>query len=62
MTRGLIPPRTEQEYQGFRASFKYPCLRPATPQEAYELTKLAFELSREFEIPVIPQDYDAGFS
>lgn len=45
--------QTEQDTRVFGHFSNIPVLDPATPQEAYELTKLAFELSHEYEIPVI---------
>ncbi|RXA17422.1 indolepyruvate ferredoxin oxidoreductase subunit alpha [Methanosarcina sp. MSH10X1] len=45
--------QTEQDTRAFGHFANIPVLDPATPQEAYEMTKLAFELSHEFEIPVI---------
>ena len=45
--------QTEQDTRAFGHFANLPVLDPATPQEAYELTKLAFELSHEYEIPVI---------
>ncbi|MGB9938943.1 indolepyruvate ferredoxin oxidoreductase subunit alpha [Methanosarcina sp.] len=45
--------QTEQDTRAFGHFANIPVLDPATPQEAYELTKLAFELSHEFEIPII---------
>lgn len=45
--------QTEQDTRVFGHFANIPVLDLATPQEAYELTKLAFELSHEFEIPVI---------
>ncbi|HII79088.1 MAG TPA: indolepyruvate ferredoxin oxidoreductase subunit alpha, partial [Methanosarcina sp.] len=45
--------QTEQDTRAFGHFANIPVLDPATPQEAYELTKLAFELSHEFEVPVI---------
>lgn len=45
--------QTEQDTRVFGHFANVPVLDPATPQEAYELTKLAFELSHEFEVPVI---------
>lgn len=45
--------QTEQDTRVFGHFANIPVLDPANPQEAYELTKLAFELSHEFEIPVI---------
>jgi len=45
--------QTEQDTRVFGHFANIPVLDPANPQEAYELTKLAFELSHEFEVPVI---------
>lgn len=45
--------QNEQDTRAFGHFANIPVLDPATPQEAYELTKLAFKLSHEFEIPVI---------
>jgi len=45
--------QTEQDTRAFGHFANIPVLDPATPQEAYELTKLAFEISHEFETPVI---------
>ncbi|MGB9930134.1 MAG: thiamine pyrophosphate-dependent enzyme [Methanosarcina sp.] len=45
--------QTEQDTRVFGHFANIPVLDPANPQEAYELTKLAFEISHEFEIPVI---------
>ena len=41
--------QTEQDTRAFGHFANIPVLDPATPQEAYELTKLAFELSHEFQ-------------
>ncbi|MDD3043203.1 MAG: indolepyruvate ferredoxin oxidoreductase subunit alpha [Methanosarcinaceae archaeon] len=45
--------QTEQDTRVFGHFANIPVLDPATPQEAHALTLLAFELSHEFEIPVI---------
>lgn len=45
--------QTEQDTRVFGHFLNIPVLDPATPQEAYELTKLAFAVSHEYEIPVI---------
>lgn len=45
--------QTEQDTRSFGHFANIPVLDPATPQEAYKLTKLAFKLSHEFEIPII---------
>ncbi|WP_245747888.1 indolepyruvate ferredoxin oxidoreductase subunit alpha [Methanolobus profundi] len=45
--------QTEQDTRAFGNFSNIPVLDPATPQEAYDMTKLAFELSHELETPVI---------
>ncbi|AAM32330.1 MULTISPECIES: indolepyruvate ferredoxin oxidoreductase subunit alpha [Methanosarcina] len=45
--------QTEQDTRSFGHFANIPVLDPASPQEAYELTKLAFEISHQFEVPVI---------
>jgi indolepyruvate ferredoxin oxidoreductase, alpha subunit len=45
--------QTEQDTRVFGHYANIPVLDPANPQEAYEMTKLAFKLSHEFEIPII---------
>ncbi|NPE30138.1 indolepyruvate ferredoxin oxidoreductase subunit alpha [Methanococcoides sp. SA1] len=45
--------QTEQDTRAFGHFANIPVLDPSTPQEAYEMAKLAFKLSHEMEIPVI---------
>ncbi len=45
--------QTEQDTRVFGHFANIPVLDPATPQEAYDMTKLAFKLSHEMETPVI---------
>jgi indolepyruvate ferredoxin oxidoreductase alpha subunit len=50
---GCYSSQNEQDSRRYAYFAKIPCLDPSTPQEAYNLTKYAFELSEKFEIPVI---------
>ncbi|MDI3485929.1 MAG: indolepyruvate ferredoxin oxidoreductase, alpha subunit [Methanolobus sp.] len=45
--------QTEQDTRAFGHFSNIPVLDPSTPQEAYDMTKLAFKLSHELETPVI---------
>lgn len=45
--------QTEQDTRVFGHFANIPVLDPSTPQEAYDMTLLAFELSHEMETPVI---------
>ncbi|NOR54431.1 MAG: indolepyruvate ferredoxin oxidoreductase subunit alpha, partial [Candidatus Aminicenantes bacterium] len=45
--------QTEQDSRFFAMFAKVPVYDPATPQEAKEMMKEAFELSEEFQIPVL---------
>jgi indolepyruvate ferredoxin oxidoreductase alpha subunit len=45
--------QTEQDTRVFGHFLNIPVFDPSTPQEAYDMTKLAFELSHEMETPVI---------
>lgn len=45
--------QTEQDTRAFGHFSNIPVFDPSTPQEAYDMTKLAFELSHELETPVI---------
>ena len=45
--------QTEQDSRFLAFFAKIPVLEPATPKEAYEFSKFAFSLSKEFEIPVM---------
>jgi len=45
--------QTEQDSRFLSFFAKIPVLEPSTPKEAYEFSKEAFSLSKEFEIPVM---------
>ncbi len=45
--------QSEQDSRYYARMARLPMLEPANPQECLELTKFAFELSEEFEIPVL---------
>lgn len=45
--------QTEQDTRLFARFAKLPVLDPATPQDAYEMAKAAFDLSEELKLPVI---------
>jgi len=45
--------QTEQNSRGYTYLSRIPVLEPADPQECYDFTKLAYELSEKFNIPVI---------
>lgn len=45
--------QNEQDSRRYAHAAKIPCLDPATPQEAKEMVKYAFELSEKYEIPVM---------
>jgi len=45
--------QTEQNSRGYAYLSHIPMLEPADPQECYDFTKLAFEISEKFKIPVI---------
>ncbi len=45
--------QTEQDTRVFGSFANIPVFDPSTPQEAYDMTLLAFSLSRELETPVI---------
>jgi indolepyruvate ferredoxin oxidoreductase alpha subunit len=45
--------QSEQDSRGYAFLAKIPVLDPADPQECYEFTKLGFEISEKFNIPVI---------
>ncbi|MFH1261281.1 MAG: indolepyruvate ferredoxin oxidoreductase subunit alpha [Candidatus Micrarchaeota archaeon] len=48
---GWSSAQSEQDTRYFARMAKIPILEPSDPQECLDLTKLAFELSEEFEIP-----------
>ena len=45
--------QSEQDSRGYAYLSKIPVLDPSDPQECYEFTKLAFEMSEKFNTPVI---------
>ena len=50
---GPISSQTEQDTRRFAAFAKVPVLDPATPEQAFEMIKAAFELSERYGTPVI---------
>lgn len=50
---GPISSQTEQDTRRFAGFSKLPVLDPSTPEEAYRMTKYAFELSEKLSLPVI---------
>ena len=50
---GPISSQTEQDTRRFASFAKVPVLDPATPEQAYQMVKSAFELSERFHTPVI---------
>ena len=50
---GPISSQTEQDTRRFAAFAKVPVLDPATPEQAFDMIKAAFELSERFATPVI---------
>ncbi len=45
--------QNEQDTRKFAQFAKIPVLNPGTPQEALEMTKIAFEISEKLEVPII---------
>jgi len=45
--------QSEQDSRGYAYLSRIPMVEPADPQEAYEFTKLAYEISEKFNTPVI---------
>lgn len=45
--------QSEQDSRGYAYLSKIPVLDPSSPQECYNLTKLGYEISEKFNIPVI---------
>lgn len=45
--------QSEQDSRGYAYLAKIPVLEPTDPQDCYDFTKLAFEISEKFNIPVI---------
>ena len=50
---GPISSQTEQDTRRFAAFAKVPVLDPANPEQAFEMVKVAFDLSERFRTPVI---------
>ena len=50
---GPISSQTEQDTRRFAAFAKVPVLDPATPEQAFDMIKVAFELSERYHTPVI---------
>lgn len=50
---GMHSSQNEQDSRFFADFARVPCLEPATPQEAYEMTRVAFDLSERFQTPVV---------
>ena len=50
---GPISSQTEQDTRRFAAFAKVPVLDPATPEQAFDMVKAAFDLSERFRTPVI---------
>ena len=49
---GWSSAQTEQDTRYYARMLKMPMLEPSNPQECLDFTKLAFDISEEFEIPV----------
>ncbi len=45
--------QSEQDSRGYAYLSKVPVLEPSSPQECYDFTKLGFEISEKFKLPVI---------
>ncbi len=50
---GFNSSQTEQDSREFARFARIPVVDPATPQEAYDFTKVSSKISKEFEIPVM---------
>ena len=50
---GPISSQTEQDTRRFAAFAKVPVLDPATPEQAFDMMKAAFDLSERYQTPVI---------
>ncbi|MDV2990291.1 MAG: thiamine pyrophosphate-dependent enzyme [Dehalogenimonas sp.] len=50
---GIHSSQNEQDSRNYARLGRVPCLEPADSQEAYTFTRLAFELSEEFDTPVL---------
>ena len=50
---GMHSSQNEQDSRFYADFARVPCLEPADPQEAYEMTREAFELSERWHVPVM---------
>ncbi|MGA7617046.1 MAG: thiamine pyrophosphate-dependent enzyme [Thermoanaerobaculia bacterium] len=50
---GMHSSQNEQDSRYYADFARIPCLEPATPQEAYEMTLEAFDISERFRTPVL---------
>ena len=50
---GMHSSQNEQDSRYFADFARVPCLEPATQQEAYDMTREAFDLSERFAVPVM---------
>lgn len=50
---GMHSSQNEQDSRFFADFARIPCLEPATQQEAYDMTREAFDLSERFAVPVM---------
>ncbi|MEQ1834357.1 MAG: thiamine pyrophosphate-dependent enzyme [Candidatus Eisenbacteria bacterium] len=50
---GMHSSQNEQDSRWYADLARVPCLEPATQQEAYDMTREAFELSERFGVPVV---------
>lgn len=50
---GMHSSQNEQDSRLLAAFARIPCLEPASPQEAYAMTREAFDVSERFQVPVM---------
>ncbi len=50
---GMHSSQNEQDSRFYADFARVPCLEPANPQEAYDMTHEAFEISERFRVPVV---------
>lgn len=50
---GMHSSQNEQDSRHLADFARIPCLEPADPQQAYDMTREAFDLSERFEVPVL---------
>ena len=50
---GMHSSQNEQDSRFYADFARVPCLEPATQQEAYDMTREAFDLSERFRVPVV---------